>query len=218
MVEFPRPRSLAIDPNHLGLGEGIAVVGGRFDQRTWQTRTSIDRDHKTSSSLVTFAFPSEGRKSTSDGLRLIVSEDANRISSRVSVTFAQVCRVAVRNGDRAVAGRSTSAATSGPTSRRATSSPGRPATGRVTGWIHLPGLREPADRRRRRVDILNGIAHHPATGHTLSSARAGRNSPSSSWPRRNLPMTLPRGRGCRLDTLGVGPEPLLRFRYRDVHD
>ncbi|MGL5018944.1 MAG: glutaminyl-peptide cyclotransferase, partial [Luteolibacter sp.] len=42
--------------------------------------------------------------------------------------------------------------------------------GQVTGWLDLSGLKKQLTKPNR-ADVLNGIAHDPATGHFLVTGK-----------------------------------------------
>jgi len=166
-------RSVALDPVHFG--EGIAVVGDRVYQLTWQTGTCFVYDRDTFAPLETFTYPTEGWGLATDGARLVMSDGTDQLFFRDPTTFAEVGRVAVRDGDEPVRNLNELEVVGGEvwanvwqTDRIARIDP---TTGRVVGWIDLTGLLSAEDRQGREVDVLNGIAHDPATGRVFVTGK-----------------------------------------------
>ncbi len=157
--------STALDPVHFG--EGIAIVGNRIYQLTWQTRTAFVYDRETLKSLTTFSYPTEGWGLTTDGERLIMSDGTNQLFFRDPETFREQSRMAVCDGDQPVPNLNELEYVDGEiwanvwqTDRIARIDPG---TGHVTGWIDLTGLLPVAESEERHVDVLNGIAFDAET-------------------------------------------------------
>jgi glutaminyl-peptide cyclotransferase len=166
-------RSRALDPDLFG--EGIAVVGDRIYQLTWQERTGFVYDRRTFERLETFDYLGEGWGLTTDGERLIQSDGSDRLAFRDPATFAETGHVEVRAGDEPVRNLNELEWIDGEvwanvyrTDRIARIDP---ATGRVTGWIDLGGLLPAEDRVGREVGVLNGIAHDPATGRIFVTGK-----------------------------------------------
>lgn len=157
--------STALDPVHFG--EGIAIVGDRIYQLTWQTGTAFVYDRETLRSLTTFSYPTEGWGLTTDGERLIMSDGTNQLFFRDPETFREQSRIAVCNGDQPVPNLNELEYVDGEvwanvwqTDRIARIDPG---TGHVTGWIDLTGLLPVAESEEWQVDVLNGIAFDAET-------------------------------------------------------
>jgi glutamine cyclotransferase len=166
-------QSVALDAAHFG--EGIAVVGDRIYQLTWQTETCFVYDRETFEPLESFAYPTEGWGLTSDGERLIMSDGTSRLYLRDPETFEEIGQVDVRDGDDPVVNLNELEYVEGEiwanvwqTDRIARIDP---ASGRVTGWIDLTGLLSPVDYEDRPVDVLNGIAHDEATGRVFVTGK-----------------------------------------------
>jgi glutamine cyclotransferase len=148
-------------------GEGIAVLGDRIYQLTWQNGVCVVYDRETFEVVEAFSYPTEGWGLTTDGERLIMSDGTNRLFVRDPETFAEVDTIDVYDGARSVWNLNELEviddeiwANIWQTHRIARIDP---ETGQVTGWIDLTGLLSEQDRGRHRVDVLNGIAHDPET-------------------------------------------------------
>ena len=166
-------RSVALAPEHFG--EGLAVLGDHVYQLTWRSGTAFVYDRATFALLESFAYAGEGWGLATDGARLVMSDGTSRLAFRDPATFAEVGAVEVRDGAEPVPYLNELEWVGGevwanvwPTDRVARIDP---ATGQVVGWIDLAGLLPPAERARRRVDVLNGIAHDPATGRLFVTGK-----------------------------------------------
>ena len=165
--------SVALANRHFG--EGIAVLGDRVFQLTWRTNTCFVYDRATFALLDTFTYATEGWGLTTDGERLIMSDGSDRLFFRDPDTFAKTGSVRVRDGGFPVDDLNELEYVDGEvwanvwtTDRIARIDP---ATGRVVGWIDLTGLLPEEDRERYKVDVLNGIAHDPASGRILVTGK-----------------------------------------------
>lgn len=166
-------QSRPLDPRYFG--EGIAVVGDRVYQLTWRTGTCFVYDRETFEPLATFAYETEGWGLTTDGERLIMSDGTPRLVFRDPETFAEIGAIDVRYGARPVGNLNELEVVGDEIWANVwqTDLIARidPATGGVVGWIDLSGLL-PADAAGSRpVDVLNGIAHDPATGRIFVTGK-----------------------------------------------
>ena len=156
-------------------GEGIAVLGDRVYQLTWQSGICFVYDRETFERQDQFSYPTEGWGLTTDGEQLIMSDGTDRLYFRDPETFEETGHVDVRDGGAPVVNLNELEFVDGEvwanvwkTDRIARIDP---ATGRVTGWIDLTGLLSPVARAERPVDVLNGIAHDPETGRIFVTGK-----------------------------------------------
>jgi glutamine cyclotransferase len=147
-------------------GEGIAVVGNRIWQLTWQNQTAFLYDKQTLSELDTVHYPTEGWGLTYDGTRLIMSDGTATLYFRDPDTFQLLGQVQVYDDQGPVVRLNELEYIEGQvfanvwqTDRIAIIDPG---TGRVEAWLDLTGLLDPADVTQA-VDVLNGIAYDADT-------------------------------------------------------
>ena len=159
-------RARALDPSYFG--EGIAVLGERIYQLTWQSQTGFAYDRTSFEPVQTFSYPTEGWGLATDGERLIMSDGTNRLFFRDPETFKAINSVTVCDGDQPVSNLNELEYIDGQvwanvwqTDRIARIDP---ASGRVMAWIDLTGLLALEDRAGKSVDVLNGIAHDSASG------------------------------------------------------
>jgi glutaminyl-peptide cyclotransferase len=147
-------------------GEGLALVGDRLIQLTWQNHVALSYDLEFNA-LGRFDYTGEGWGLCYDGERLVMSNGSSRLLFRNPTTFAVTGEVEVRG-------------TSGPVANLnelecvgsfvyanvwQTNSIVHvdPASGDVLHVVDASGLLSPAEAAG--VDVLNGIAFDPASGH-----------------------------------------------------
>lgn len=163
---------IAIEPQYFG--EGIAVVGDRIVQLTWRSGVGFVYDRSTFERQRTFTYSGEGWGLTYDGRRLIMSDGTDTLRFWDPETLAETGRVRVRDGNLPVPQLNELEFVDGvvyanvwPTDRVARIDPD---TGQVTGWLDFSSLLTPTERARG-VDVLNGLAYDPATGHLLVTGK-----------------------------------------------
>jgi glutaminyl-peptide cyclotransferase len=151
-------------------GEGIAVVGDRIIQLTWQSQTGFVYDRATFRPLGSFRYPGEGWGLAYDGRRLIMSDGTDRLRFLDPRTFVETGSVLVRDAGRPIDQLNELEYIDGQVYANVWQTDRivriDPATGRVTAVIDLAGLLPAADRESGQVDVLNGIAYD-ATGDRL---------------------------------------------------
>jgi glutamine cyclotransferase len=157
-------------------GEGIAVVGDRLYQLTWQENTGFIYDKDSFELLDTWSYEGEGWGLATDGQRLIMSVGSSVLRFLDPATLQETGQVAVVD------------AAGQPVQRLnelewvedevwanvwQTDLIARidPASGRLLGWIDLTGLLPEEDRATQRVDVLNGIAYDATTGRLFVTGK-----------------------------------------------
>lgn len=165
-------QSLALDSQYFG--EGIAVVGDRIYQLTYQTGVGFVYDRKTFTKLREFTYKGEGWGLTYDGQRLIMSDSTDTLRFWDPETLQEVGRLRVRDGDVAIRSVNEMEYVDGAIYANIWQEERiariDPTTGVVTAWIDMSNLLT-ATERSRGVDVLNGIAHDPKTGHFLITGK-----------------------------------------------
>ena len=149
----------AIDKRYFA--EGLTDWGNRLLQLTWETNIGFVYDLASFEPISTFTYTGEGWGLTHDGSRLIMSDGTSALRFLDPSTQREIGRVVVKDGDRPVERLNELELIKGEvyanvwlTDRIAIISP---ATGRVTAWLDLAGLRPgPVGRGN---DVLNGIAY-----------------------------------------------------------
>jgi len=142
-------------------GEGLARVGDRLVQLSWQEQTGYVYELATLAPAGTFSYAHEGWGITYDGRQLLVSDGSATIRRLDPATFAELGRFEVHDGDVPIQRLNELEMVRGQlwanvwqTDRIARIDP---ATGRVLGWLDLTGLLP--DQDRAGADVLNGIAY-----------------------------------------------------------
>lgn len=162
-------------------GEGLTLLEDRLYQITWRERRGYVYDRATFAPLDTFSLRTvtrEGWGLTDDGSRLIMSDGSHRLYFVDPWTYANLDTVEVRDLGVAVDDLNELEFVAGEVwanvwklekvARIA------PETGEVVGWIDLTGLKARVDDSPG-ADVLNGIAHDPATGRIFVTGKR--------WPR-----------------------------------
>ena len=149
---------ISLQPQYFG--EGIAVVGDKIVQLTWQSHKGFVYDKASFDLLQEFQYPTEGWGLTYDGSRLIMSDGTANLYFLDPMTFQRVGQVTVHD--------------SGPVTelneleyingtvyaniwREEKIAVINPQTGQVTAWIDLTGIQDLKNQKPNNV--LNGIAY-----------------------------------------------------------
>lgn len=156
--------------------EGIALVGERIVQLTWKNNTIFQWNVNTLESEGIKTLPGEGWGLTYDGTRLIKSEGSSRLTFMDPVTLQPTGSVLVRDGETAVSQLNELEWIDGHvfanvwmTDRIAKIDA---ESGRVVAWIDLTDLIDlPPDPPSLPGNVLNGIAHDPATGRLFVTGK-----------------------------------------------
>lgn len=149
-------------------GEGLALFDDKIIQLTWKSGVGFIYDREDFELLRSVSYPGEGWGITYDGARFIMTDGSSNLYFRDKVTFAEIGRVVVRDGDAQVRNLNELEYVKGEVYANIWQEDRialiDPDTGRVTGWIDLEGLLESAGRDETggTVDVLNGIAYDAA--------------------------------------------------------
>ena len=155
-------RSVQLPPRYFG--EGLARVGDRLIQLTWQEGTALVYDLATFERRGELPYSGEGWGLCYDGQRLIQSDGSNRLTFRDPATFATTGGVNVTLDGRPAMQLNELECVDGVIYANVWQTEDilriDPKDGRVTAVIDASGLLAPQERRM--VDVLNGIAWDPA--------------------------------------------------------
>ncbi|RMH19104.1 MAG: glutaminyl-peptide cyclotransferase, partial [Acidobacteria bacterium] len=168
-VRRTSPWSGAIEARHVLdpqlFGEGLARVGERLVQLTWQSGIALVYDLRTLTPVDSFAYEGEGWGLTYDGSQLIMSDGSSTLSRRDAADFALRDVLEVTLDGRPLRNLNELEWAGGAIYANLWQDDRivriDPASGRVTAVIDAAGLLAPAERAR--VDVLNGIAYDPAS-------------------------------------------------------
>lgn len=146
--------------------EGLAVLGGRVFQLTWQNHKGFVYDLESFRLEKEFAYEGEGWGLTTDGQQLILSDGTDQIRFLDPVTFAVKRTIRVRARGRPVDRLNELEYIKGEIFANVWGADYvvriDPATGSVVGVIDFTGLLA-AEDRSVDTDVLNGIAYDAAT-------------------------------------------------------
>jgi glutamine cyclotransferase len=164
-------------------GEGIAVWQDALLQLTWESGIGFVYDRATFDRTRTFTYRGEGWGLTHDGTRLIMSgpipSEPEHGARSTYLRFLdpkslkEVGRVQVRDAGMPVAHVNELEFVKGEVFANIWQSERiariDPKSGRVTGWIDLPGLLD--SREAARADVMNGIAYDAAGGRLFVTGK-----------------------------------------------
>lgn len=144
-------------------GEGIVNWKDRLIQLTYRTQVGLVYDLATFRFERLFEYPGEGWAMTQDGRRIIMSDGTPEIRFWDPETLKETGRITVTDQGQPVKNVNELEWVKGEiyanvwmTDRIARIDS---ASGKVTGWIDLLGLLNPADSSAGETDVLNGIAY-----------------------------------------------------------
>ena len=181
-------------------GEGLAVVGDSLYQLTWREGRVLVADPADLSSRGELTLPTEGWGACALDGKLVVSDGSDKLFFYDPKTMAALGSVAVTDDGRPVSRLNELETVAGRIwanvwgdSRIAVIDP---TTGRVAAWVDCSGLR-PGTVAVDFENVLNGIAHDPATGRVWVTGKR--------WPEiyEIAVPGLPTG-GAPLSALGGG--------------
>jgi glutaminyl-peptide cyclotransferase len=146
--------------------EGLALVGDRLFQLTWQNHVAYtyDLDFRATGR---FDYTGEGWGLCYDGERLVMSDGSSKLFFRHPTTFAVLGEVEVHNANGPVRNLNELECVGSLVYANVWQTDlivhVDPASGDVLHTIDASGLLTASEAAG--VDVLNGIAHDPATGH-----------------------------------------------------
>ena len=162
--------------NPMYFGEGIAILGDKIFQLTWQNGVALVYDLDTLTVQQTLRYDGEGWGLTDDGEQLIMSDGSATIRFLDPATFRTVREIVVRDGDRPIDRLNELEYVNGEIwsnvwyeDRIARISP---KDGAILGWIDLSDLYPKTARSSEAV--LNGIAFDDAAKRLLVTGK--------NWP------------------------------------
>jgi glutaminyl-peptide cyclotransferase len=146
-------------------GEGLGIVGDRLVQLTWTN--GLARIYETGSFALVgeWRYEGEGWGLCHDGSRFVMSNGTDRLTFRDDVSFAPLGGVDVRLDGKALSRLNELECVAGRVWANVWQTDSLveidPATGAVVTLVDASGLL--SESERAGADVLNGIAHDPAT-------------------------------------------------------
>jgi glutamine cyclotransferase len=142
--------------------EGLALVGDKLIQLTWQTQKGFVYDRDSFKMLRTFTYPTEGWGLTYDGKRLIMSDGTSSLYFLDPTTFRRTGSLSVTGPDGPIRNLNELEFIEGQIYANVWQTDRivriDPRTGKVTALIDLTGLLPRTDLTAG-ADVLNGIAY-----------------------------------------------------------
>lgn len=158
--------------------EGMTVLGGKIYQLTWKNQRGFVYDLATFALEKDFSYTGEGWGLTTDGRSLILSDGTDRLRFLDPSTFQVTRTVSVTRDGQPLRLLNELEYIRGEIYANIWQSHSvariDPATGRVTGVIDFFNLLPAADHLPA-TDVLNGIAHDPATDRLFVTGK--------NWPK-----------------------------------
>ncbi len=154
-------------------GEGLALVGARLVQLTWQEGLALSWDVERFEPRGERRYQGEGWGLCYDGRRLVMSDGSGRLTFRDPESFAVIGELAVTVDGRPAERLNELECVGGEIWANVWGSGDvlriDAASGRVTAVADASGLLSPLERAG--TDVLNGIAHRPETGTFLLTGK-----------------------------------------------
>ena len=168
-----------IDVPEPHFAEGLALVGDKLLQLTWQSRIGFVYNRKTFAQTGTFRYKTEGWGLAYDGgSRLVMSDGSDTLTLLDPKTHAVTRTLRVSDAGVPVSNLNELEWIEGEiwanvwtTDRIARIAPN---TGAVASWVNLDAL-WPRSQRLPPADVMNGIAYDPATRRIFVTGK--------KWPR-----------------------------------
>ena len=159
-------------------GEGIAILGDKIFQLSWQEQRGFVYDKRSFEKLREFMYPCEGWGLTTDGTVLFLSDGTNVIRVFDPEKLIEISRIEVYDDKSSVAYLNELEYINGEiwANIYMTDNIARidPKTGQVLGYIDFKGLLPKADYGPD-TDVLNGIAYNSHTGQLFVTGK--------KWPK-----------------------------------
>lgn len=178
-VEFPSGKVVkSIDLDPALFGEGLALVGDRLIQLTWQSRRGFVYERETFKPVREFSYDTEGWGLTYDGKNLILSDGTSTLTYLDSETYQPVRKLRVLMNGRPVNELNELEFIEGELWANVWQTDLiliiDPVTGHVKSFLNLEAIRA-ASERKGTDDVLNGIAYDSAQKRIFVSGKL--------WPR-----------------------------------
>jgi glutamine cyclotransferase len=155
-------------------GEGLALLGDKLYQLTWQTHVGYVYEAATLALVDSFTYTGEGWGLATDGTSLIMSDGTANLRFLDPESFEVTREVTVQDQGSALTHINELEYVNGELYANIYQSDRvvriDPNTGNVQAWFNFAGLLPQAERTRN-TDVLNGIAYHEGTGNLLVTGK-----------------------------------------------
>jgi glutamine cyclotransferase len=158
-------KKVQLDPKYFG--EGMCILNNKVYYLTWREHTGFVYDFKTWKELSQFHYDREGWGMTTDNKNLITSDGSDKIYVLDTVSLLPVKTISVTNNGEPMKGLNELEFIDGfiyaNVWQTSTVVKIDMNTGAIVGNLDLSPLTKQARELKPEVDVLNGIAWHPAT-------------------------------------------------------
>ena len=155
-------------------GEGLALLGDKLYQLTWQTNVGYVYEAETLALVDSFTYAGEGWGLATDGASLIMSDGTANLRFLDPESFEVTREVTVQDQGSSLTHINELEYVQGDLYANIYQSDRvvriDPSTGNVQEWFNLSGFL-PQDERTRNTDVLNGIAYHEGSGNLLITGK-----------------------------------------------
>lgn len=158
-------KNIHLDDSYFG--EGIAIIGDKIFQLTWQEQRGFVYNKKTLEKIRDFMYPGEGWGLTTDGKVLFLSDGSKVVRILDPEKLVETGRIEVYDNKAAVTYINEMEYINGEIWANIYMTDKivrfEPTTGKVLGYIDFKGLLADSDKTAN-TDVLNGIAYNPNNG------------------------------------------------------
>ena len=155
-------------------GEGLALLGDKLYQLTWQTNVGYVYEAETLALVDSFAYEGEGWGLATDGSSLIMTDGTANLRYLDPETFEVTQELTINDQGSSLTHVNELEYIDGDLYANIYQSDRvvriDASTGTVEAWFNLRGLL-PDEERSRRTDVLNGIAYNEETGNLLVTGK-----------------------------------------------
>ncbi len=157
-------QSISLSPIYFG--EGIAILGNKIYQLTWENKKAFVYDLFTFKLLNEYSYPTEGWGITTDGKQLIVSDGSNFLTYYNSENFTIENSMMIKQGNKSLYNINEMEMVDGLIYANVYMTDSiviiNPNNGDVVGWVDISLLRQNLDDSHN-AEVSNGIAYNAAT-------------------------------------------------------
>jgi glutamine cyclotransferase len=158
-------KKLQLDPKYFG--EGMSILNNKVYYLTWRDHIGFVYDFRTWKPISEFHYDTEGWGMTTDNKNLITSDGSDKIYVLDTVSLKPIKTISITNNGEPMKGLNELEYVDGflyaNVWQTSTVVKIDMTSGNVVGILDLSPLTKQARELKPQVDVLNGIAWHPAT-------------------------------------------------------